>query len=1018
MSKLYLQVRGYLAVLIFCIASTAIAQKSAISGKVTSADDGSGIPGVNILEKGTANGAVSDVDGNFTISAESGSTLVFSFIGYKTVEVAVNGQSSVNVVLETEVTSLSEVVVVGYGTQREKDVTSAIATIKSDEIAKTPQGQAMQSLQGKVPGLQVVNSGAPGASPTIRIRGIGSMPDQGNTNPLYVVDGMFFENIDFVNPSDIETLSVLKDASAAAIYGQRAANGVVLITTKSGSYNQKAQITYNGYYGVQVAQNVLKMANAEQYTKYALGTGTPAEKTFIDNAFQFYGRSRVNPNVPNVNTDWYDQVLQTAPIQNHSLGIDGGANKVRYSIGTSYFNQDGLLKVARNKYERFNLRTKLDFQATEKLSAGVNLNISQATQFVADQSVWGTTYYAVPIMPVYDEANINADPIKLASAKRLGYRDSKNPFFSLNNTDNRNITSKLLGNFYFDYKLWEDKLSFKMTYSFSNETINSRNVSFSYNDGYVQNQNSLRRENKTYFNQIVDNILTYTDNFGNHNITAMAGYVFRTEGAEGSYARGVNIATLNRNKEETWYLTSGPSIDINGSGDFGSKLYYASYLGRVAYNYDDRYLLYATLRRDGTSKFQKTWGTFLTLGAGWVISEESFFKIPAINFLKLRGSWGQLGNDSVNPSIGQATVVGTSTAINNSNVPGIFVNTNFDFVDRLETVYETNVGLTGKFFDNRLSAEIDYYSRDTKDAVLQVKLPLSGSVVRRNGGVIRNSGLEAALNWNGNISSGIRYNIGANMATLRNEATDLRGQGYLDYGTAEFQQRTIVGQPLTAFYGYEVLGVFQNVNEITNSGYTSEFIAAKKLVPGDFKFKDQNGDGKIDGNDRVVIGKILPSFSYGFNFGLSWKGFDLSANFQGMSGHSILNRKRGEINWTEDSNIDAELANNLWTGEGSSNKYPAAAGLRGSRKAWNNSMSTYLVEKGNYFRVQNVRLSYSLGKIAVGNVSLPQTTVSLTAERPITMFKYNGFNPEVANGIDSQTYPIPAVYTVGLNVKF
>lgn len=1010
--------------------STAMAQERVVTGTVKGLDDGQSLPGVNVIVQGTSKGTTTDAEGKYSVNVAAGeNTLVFTFVGYKTATIEIGARTTIDLQMEGDITSLDEVVVVGYGVQREKDLTSAITTIKADEIAKTPQGNAMQALQGKVPGVQIINSGVPGASPTVRIRGIGSMPDQGNTNPLYVVDGMFFDNIDFLNPSDIETLSVLKDASAASIYGVRAANGVVLITTKSGSYNQKTEVSYNGYYGVQVAQNVLKMANSEQYAKYALGAGTAAEAAFVDNAFRLYGRSRVNPNVPNVNTDWYDEVLQTAPIQNHSVSLNGGGDKIRYSIGASYFDQEGLLKVVKNHYERMNFRTKFDFQATDRLMVGVHLNISNAKQYLTDEGVWGTTYYAVPIMPVFDEGNALASPQKLTSAKRLGYRDNKNPFFNLYNTNDRNIVAKMLGNFYFDYQLVPDKLSFRTAYNLSNESIDSRNVDFAHNDGFEQHQNALKRESKSYYNQIVDNTLTYTDNFGLHNITVMAGYSFRSEVFEGNYTRGTNIATLDRNREETWYLDGdgddiddgGPFIDQNGSGDKGEKLYGASYLGRLAYNYNDRYLLYATIRRDGTNKYQQKWGNFLTLGAGWVLTEESFFQVPAIDFLKLRGSWGQLGNDKVNPSIGSPTVEPISTAINNVNVPGVFIETSFDYVDRWETVYETNFGITGRFLNDRLSADLDYYVRDTKDAVLQIKQ--SGSVAtppRRNGGTIRNSGFEAALNWNGIIASGLTYTVGANMATLKNEAIDLRGQAYLNSGTAEFQQRTILGEPLTAFYGREVVGVFQNEEQINSSGYSSEFIKSKGIVPGDFFFKDQNGDGIIDDKDRVIIGSILPNFTYGFNFGVSWKGFGLSANFQGMKGHSILNRKRGEINWTEDSNIDAELANNLWTGEGTSNKYPSAEGLRGSRKAWNNSMSTYLVEDGDYFRIQNVRLSYSVAEKEVMGVKLPQATLTLTAERPLTVFSYNGFNPEVkdGNGIDSQTYPIPAVYTVGLNVKF
>ena len=301
--------------------------------------------------------------------------------------------------------------VIGYGTQQEKDLTSSITTIKTEDIVKTPTAQAMQALQGRVPGVQIVNSGAPGAAPTVRIRGIGSL--ESNAAPLYVVDGMFFDNIDFLNTADIATISILKDASASAIYGVRASNGVVLIETVSGSYNQAPEVTYSGYYGIQRAQNVLQMANAEQFTNYALATGSSADASFIQNAFQRFGRSRINPNVPDVNTDWYDEVLQTAPIQNHSVSINGGNATTRYSVGMSYFDQEGLVRGTRNDFERLNFRTKLDFDVSDRLRVGGNVNISNSTQFVAENAVWFRTYFAVPILPVFDPANTAATPLSI-----------------------------------------------------------------------------------------------------------------------------------------------------------------------------------------------------------------------------------------------------------------------------------------------------------------------------------------------------------------------------------------------------------------------------------------------------------------------------------------------------------------------------------------------------------------------------------------------------------------------------
>jgi len=388
----------------------------AVKGKVTDSANGEPIPGVSVLIKGTNTGLITDFDGNYSIQAAGNSTLVFSFIGMKTKEVEVNNSTLINVSLETSTEMVDEVIVVGYGKLNVKDLTSSISTIKTEELAKTPTGQTMQALQGKVPGLQVVSSGGPGDAPTIRVRGVGSYPGNENESPLYVVDGMFFDNIDFLNTSDIASVSVLKDASAAAIYGVRAANGVILIETKSGSMNQKTEISYDGYYGTQVAQNVLKMANAEQFATMANESGSTADASFILNAMQRYGRSRINPNVPDVNTDWYKEILRPATIQNHSVNVSGGNQKASYSIGANYFAQEGILKM-KNEYERFNLRNKIDFKATNWLTIGGNMIFSNATKFDDESGAWNQAYFAVPVLPILDDQNTTAWPKHYANAQ-------------------------------------------------------------------------------------------------------------------------------------------------------------------------------------------------------------------------------------------------------------------------------------------------------------------------------------------------------------------------------------------------------------------------------------------------------------------------------------------------------------------------------------------------------------------------------------------------------------------------
>jgi hypothetical protein len=467
-------------------------------------------------------------------------------------------------------------------------------------------------------------------------------------------------------------------------------------------------------------------------------------------------------------------------------------------------------------------------------------------------------------------------------------------------------------------------------------------------------------------------------------------------------------------------LSRALNIDISNVGDAGGgtingRLFFQSYFARLAYNYDDRYLLYGTYRRDGNNKFQKKWGDFVTFGAGWVLSEESFFEVGFVDFLKFRGSWGQMGNDGIRPAVGAPILEQTETAIDDNLVVGRHLRPTFDLIEQWETTIETNIGLTGRFLNNRLSLEADYFIRDTENLAVSIIPPVFRDTERRSVGEIRNTGFELALNWNDDISENLSYTFGGNFTYLENEVKGLGGPLFLDAGQAEFRQRSIVGQPFQAFYGYEVMGVFQNEGEISSSGYTNEFIADNALEPGDFFFKDQNNDGVVNDEDRVVLGSYLPTFTYGFNLGVRYRNFDFSANFQGQTGHSILNRKRGEVIFTNDTNLDAELVTNLWRGEGTSDRYPSAAGLR---KGWNQNMSEYFVESGSYFRIQNVQLAYNFLDQELFGTTMPDTRIILTAERPLTIFNYNGFNPEVPDGIDRQVYPIPAIYTVGLNVKF
>ncbi len=1005
--------------LLLCMVPALALAQFRVSGRVTDALTSSGMPGVTVIVKGTETAVQTNAEGNYTIEAGATDTLVFRSLGYALQEVPISNQTTINVVLEGEGTELEEVVVIGYGTQRQRDLTTAVTTVRADDIAKTPNAQAMQSLQGRVAGVQIVSSGAPGDGPTVRLRGIGSF--EGGSAPLYVVDGMFFDNIDFLNPNDIATISVLKDASAAAIYGVRAGNGVVLVETKSGAYNKPGEIVYDGYYGIQNPQNVLKMANTQQFVQYINETGSSADIAFIEAAMQRYGRSRLDPNIPDVNTDWYHEIMSPAPMQNHNLSFNGGGENTRYSIGGSYFNQEGLLDMrGGNNYKRLNFRVKVDSKVKDWLSVGGNFNVSTARKQVGENTAWFRAYFTVPILPVYDDTNTDASPIHYANARLLGYRGAQNPFFPMEYVDTRHHVAKVLGNFHTEINFWEDKLKFRTQYNYSLGLVNQRRVDFEYSDGLTDHPSAIRRQHTSDYDQVWDNFLTYDDNFGKHNLNVVLGQSYRSEYSELLFARGTAISPApSRAAEQYWYLSNATDFDVNDIGDAGggtlnANLQFLSFFGRAAYNYDDRYLLYTTFRRDGNNKFQKTWGNFATVGAGWVLSEEDFFNVPGIDYLKFRVSWGQLGNDAISPAVGRPTLQENNGAIGDTRIVGRRLNPTFDLIEQWETTVENNFGLDAQFLNRRLSLEADYFIRDTRNLAVGIIPPVFRANERRSVGEIRNQGLEVNLNWRDQLSENFSYNIGGNFATLKNKVLGLGGPTYLDAGSAEFRQRSIIGQPYQAFFGYEVTGVF-DTNEQIEATYDAATIAENNLQPGDLIFRDQNGDGLINDEDLVVLGTYLPDFTWGFNVGFQYKRLEFSALLQGQMGYDILNRKRGEMIFTNDTNIDADLAANLWTEDRSSNKnYPSASGLR---RAWNQRMSSYFVEDGSYFRVQNIRVSYGfLGK-EINGVMWPETRLTFTAERPLTVFKYNGFNPEVSNGVDREVYPIPAIYTLGLTIK-
>lgn len=1002
-----------ISILLTIVVQFAWAQSNTIKGTVFDAV-GEPVIGATVKVSGTSIAAVTDLDGHFSLSnVPQGAKIDVSFIGMKTKTLLASDNLQVH--MEDDSTMLDEVVAIGYGSAKAKDLTSPIAVVRAEEIANIPATSPMAAMQGKVAGVNVVSSGAPGAGPTVRIRGNGSFS---NSDPLYVVDGMFFDNINFLNPSDIKDLSVLKDASAAAIYGVRAANGVVIVTTKKGTRNQQAQISYESYVGVQHATNVLKMANSSQYGQMLMEADYNAYSPYLKASIDRYGGSYASDDFHNwsygSNTNWYNELLRDAVITNHAVSISGGSEKASYSIGANYLYQDGIMNT-KNNYSRINFRAAIDYDATNWLKVGYNGVYSKSNQVNPNNNAWQQAFNAPGIYPVYDYQNAVATPEQFAAPSAVGFTNNfYNPVATATYFNSKNNQEQILSNYYADITLIPSKLHLKTAVNYDHSTIEGYVYVPKY---YISEQlhtdnSSLTKSVTTYNNYIWDNTLNYNDSWGRHNFAGMIGYSMRQEKYHLLSGTASNVP---EGKEEYWYVGQGDE-ESRKSSEGASRYRGQSYFGRLSYNYDEKYYLMVTFRADGSSKYQEHWGYFPSVGASWVISEEPFFKenIKTIDYMKLRASWGKLGNDHVAASDGFASIATgnwNSGVFGNATYPGFQNTTYFSWLS-WEMVEETNVGLNLGAFNSRLNLDVDYFHRMTKDAVLSTRLPFQNETLAGNNGKILNQGIDVSANWNDRIGRDLKYNVGMNLSLLWNEVKSLNGANMVNNGKVY----NIVGEEMNSFYGYKVVGVYQNAQEIAND----PIAVANGLEPGDFKYEDTNHDGMLTGDDRQVLGSYLPNFTYGFNLGIEWKNIDFSLSTYGQMGAQIFNRKRALRYAQSNYNFDEAQFSKRWTGEGSTNSNPSAKALT---KGWNVSdqrLNSYFIEDADFFRIQNVTLGYSLKKLKIGSYTLPSLRLSVTADRPLTLFSANTFTPEISDpdGWDTNVYPLTSTYTFGVQVNF
>ncbi|MBV4357957.1 SusC/RagA family TonB-linked outer membrane protein [Pinibacter aurantiacus] len=1011
-----------------CFCFMQVKAQQVVTGRVTNSATGGALPSVSVLIKGTSSGTQANENGEFSIKAGENAILIFNSIGYESQEIVVKGQSVINVKLKTASKDLNEVVVVGYGTQKKADITGSITQVKGEELVKSPTTSPMAALQGKVAGVQVVNNGAPGSAPTVRIRGVGSFqtaaPTSGNENrtggvttygqPLYVVDGMLFDDISFLNNSDVAEMSLLKDASASAIYGVRAANGVVVITTKKGALNRPATFTFDTYLGFQKPVNVIKMANSQEYATMMKEMGSTNGLSILRNSIDKYGGDTTSL-TPATNTDWFDQLLRsTAMVQSYNLGVNGGTSNAAYDFGGTYLKQDGILNV-NNNYQRINMRGKVDFKVTDFLKMGFNFILSNTDQWIPNNNAMQSAFVNPSIYPVYDPNNPSQPyPQPFASPTQIGLSTYfGNPMAELVYKSNtREKITRIVPNIYADVNLLpKSKLVFRTAFNqdLSFGDLRKYTPQFMVGPGQQQPSSTLRKETNNYQNYVWDNTLTFKNSYDKHNYSVMLGNSYRNETYRYVMAQANNVPG---DKEEYLYVHNGNS-DTRINDDWGHKRRGLSYFGRLTYDYDGRYLLTATFRADGTSKYQDKWGYFPSIGLGWVATKEKFMESQKVfDFLKIRGSWGQLGNDKVPANDGMASVMygqSNSGVFGNGIIPGYTVNSTFSYLG-WEVVSETDLGFESRFLNNRLSFEFDYFHRMTNNAVFPNEVPNIGGTILWNNGKILNEGYEFSLGWSDAINKEFRYFVNGNLATLKNKVVKMQAPIYT--GSSEFPQISRVGESVESFYGYQQAGVYQNTKEIADD----PIAVANGLTPGDFKYVDQNKDGKINSDDRIVMGAYLPKLTYGFNLGFSYKAFDFSASFQGVSGNKIANLKRAVRRWQSTTNYDEAQVKNRWHGEGTSNLYPSA---EGSVNPWNvSNFSTFNIESGSYFRIQNIQLGYTFDNRTIKSLKRGSARVYATAERPATFFKANAFTPEIANGVDQYVYPVSALYTFGIKLTY
>lgn len=1004
------------------VAFVALAQVR-ISGRVTLQSDGEAAIGVTIRVKGSDIGTMTDFDGNYALTVpDRSAVLVFAYTGFVVQEIEVGTQDNIAVVLSENASQLEEVVVTGYGTQKRANISGSVSTVGSAEIAERPILRVEQALQGRTAGVQVAQvSGSPGSPLSVRVRGVGTI---NNSDPLYIVDGVPVDGLDFLNPNDIETINVLKDAASAAIYGSRGANGVVLITTKGGKRNQAGKISYDAYYGTQRAGRLLDLLDAREYAILQNEAYVAAGKTPLP---EF-----VNPDALGEGTDWQEAIFQSAPIASHQLTFTGGGERSAYTVSGNYFSQDGIVGGDKANFQRATVRLNSAHDLKPWLTLGNNLGFT----WLERKALLENSQYNSPLVRA-----LNMDPttpVRKADGtfaySNYADTDIANPVNAIEQTHNTWRSNRLVGSVFGDLKLGKG-LSFRSTYSMDVTFAVQRNFNPRYDLSNIPSLseapaaeknlvNSVGVANNTWRNWQLENVLTYQKSIGEkHGITLIAGTTALSNRFDGS--GGANTNLPSNDPDDAYISNTIDPIASQSAYQYASESSLFSWFGKANYEFNSTYLFSATFRADGSSRFGKNnrFGYFPSFSAGWIASHEPFWPLKAVNFFKLRASWGQNGNDRIGDYSfttvvfnGQNYTFGPNEVITNGSVALSAANPDLKW----ETSTQTDVGVDMELFDGRINFTTDYYIKKTSDMLYAAPIPLVAGTAPpiQNVATAENRGWEIALQYR-NYDRAFRYSVGGNIAFVKSEVTGLgRGgepvlSGYVQSANAN-AAKTDVGQPIASFFGYVTDGIFQTPEEIETSAFQSN-----ETAPGDIRFKDLDGNGLIDVNDRTYIGNPTPAFTYGFNTDFEWKGIELNLFFQGSQGNDIFNNTvRYDFTYVN----RPSTALNRWTGPGTSNTEPR---VNLSDPNQNARISDRFVEDGSYLRLKTVQLGYNLPKVWLKKAHFEKMKVYMTAQNLLTFTNYSGLDPEIGNvggsleiGIDRGFYPQARTIMGGVSLTF